>query len=618
MSGSGLVVPATGNVTFASNAVSNAVCQVFTPASNRITSLCNVAYNPSTRPPLFVSNFVPVVPGTPLNILFFRGDSKYITAPTTSVAFIQNSELTANLSGGGGNSYYISIGTSAGGSNAMSWRAAVNGTRITGISPEFTPGTNYYISAYASNTTVGTSSIAVSNSTAYGFPAAPTGLTLSITKWNQWSISWTAPAGIAPTSGYTWNLYRTSDSVSAATGTTPQGTTSVNGTAELLPNYPYTFYVYGYRPEGSGATAVSSSVVCPLLAPTRLQYTLQDPFDLDFTSNGTYSFTLSWTEPGGTITGYKVYINDTNSVNIASNVTSYNFSRANTGSWNQFFRLNVEAIANGSNGAYSANSYHGVFTGSGSVDLELPMASKWRFAISGAGGGGLAPGTAMGIKCRFTSKYSGSQNLYIAQNGRGLYGGAGGGGNAGYGGDMTYFQDWSQPGGHLLRVGGGGGSASSSLGAAYGAGGSCGGDGGAGSQGKDFNYDGEITFQSASIEGGKSGYNGGTGGCCLSTDYGGGYWNGVGSVDGGAASGSTGGNGAAWSSEGGGGGGGWAGGGGGATGAAYSYGGEVRVGSGGGSGSSGVSSHYTEYSTHCGSGGGKGGYFVLGSYDDGT
>ena len=615
MSGSGLVVPATGNVTFASNAVSNAVCQVFTPASNRITSLCNVAYNPSTRPPLFVSNFVPVVPGTPLNILFFRGDSKYITAPTTSVAFIQNSELTANLSGGGGNSYYISIGTSAGGSNAMSWRVAVNGTRITGISPQFTAGTNYYISAYASNTSVGTSSIAVSNSTAYGFPAAPTGLTLSITKWNQWSISWTAPAGIAPTSGYTWNLYRTSDSVSAATGTTAQGTTSVNGTAELLPNYPYTFSVFGNRPEGSGATAVSSSVVCPLLAPTQLQYTLQDPFDLDFSGSGAYWFRLSWAASGGSVQYYDVYINDT----YLGGTTDlyYDFYRYNTGSWNQFFRLNVIAVARGLYGAWSANSYHGVFTGSGSVTMNLPMASKWRFAISGAGGGGLAPGTAMGIKCRFTSKYSGYQNLYIAQNGRGLYGGAGGGGNAGYGGDMTYFQDWSQPG-HYLRVGGGGGSGSTSLGAAYGGGGSCGGDGGGAYQGYEFDYDGNLVFQSASIEGGKSGYNGGAGGCCLSADAGGGYWNGTGSVDGGAASSSTGGNGAAWSSEGGGGGGGWAGGGGGATGAAWSYGGTVRVGSGGGSGSSGVSSHYTEYSTHCGSGGGKGGYFVLGSYDDGT
>jgi hypothetical protein len=531
--------------------------------------------------------------------------------------------VTALLSGGGGNQYYIAVGSSTGGSNATTnWKLASNDSEITGISPGFTPGTSYYISAYASNSTLGTSSIAVSNTTAYGITAAPT-VTLTITKWNVWSISWTAPSGIAPTSGYTWTIYRTTGGAVAATGTTAQGTLTFSGTTDLLPNYAYTASVYGMRPEGSGATGYSSSVNCPLLAPTKLQYTLQNPGAL----TDPVSFTLSWTAPGGTITGYKVYINDTNPVDIASNQTYYNFSRANTGSWNQFFRLNVYAVANGNVGAKSADSYHAVWTAAGTTYVSLPMYSKWRFSMSGAGGrnGNNGPGgSGTGVKALLNSKYSGTQTMYIAQNGRGAHGGIGGtdgGGYAGDGGDMTYIQN-----GYGLYAGGGGGGGGGAgyAGAGCGAGGSCGGIGGGASQGSYWNISDDQTYAYISYsQGGWSGDYGGGGanpddGIFSYDDQGVNYFYQITALAGYNANGSIGGTGRSWSTSGGGGGGGAVGGGGGATAFANYAGTYYRISTGGGAGSSSASSHFTEYTTQCGSPANQGGYMYMGTYDDGT
>ena len=606
---SGRVVPAAGNITFASNAVSNAVCQVFTPASNRITSLCNVAYNPSTRPPGFTSNFVPAVPGTPLNIRFFDGDSKYLTAPTVSVAAITTSTVTPNLSGGGGDSYYISIGTSPQGINSMNWRVGVNGTQITGQS--FTAGTNYYISAYASNSTFTTSSIAVANSTAYGFPALPTGLTLSITKWNQWSISWTAPSGIAPTSGYTWNLYRSSDSVSVISGTTAQGTTSVNGTAELLPNYPYKFSVYANRPEGSGSAAISSEVVCPLLAPTRLQYTLQNPGPL---TNPVW-FRISWTASGGSVQYYDIYVNDAYVGGTTDLYYDFTNSSEGTRSWNQFLRLNVIAVARGIYGAWSANSYHAVYTVRGTTYPNFPEARKWRFSMSGGGGGGWSGGgSGTGVKALLNTKYVGFQTMYIAQAGKGAHGGSGSGANSGDGGDMTYVQS-----DYYIHAGGGGGGGGND--GVTGAGGSCGAQGAGGYDGRDTwvpGYDdgGYWDYLFVSLDaGGYSGDQGGGGdggGFSAATQFS------YGVVNGGIRNGSIGGNGVAYYAYSGGGGGGHQGGGGGRAGGCQNGGDVVRVAGGGGAGSSAVSGHFTEYATYCGSTAGQAGFVYIGSYDDGT
>jgi hypothetical protein len=256
----------------------------------------------------------------------------------------------------------------------------------------------------------------------------------------------------------------------AATGTTAQATITFSGTTELLPNYSYTAYVYAMRPESTGTTTASSSVNCPLLAPTKLQYTLQDPGAL----NDPVWFRLSWTAPGGTITGYKVYINDTNPVDIASNVTNYDFYRYNSGSWNQFFRLNVYAFANGSNGAYSANSYHAVWTARGTSYPYFPESRKWRFSMSGGGGGGWSGGgSGTGVKALLNAKYVGYQTMYIAQQGRGAHGGIGSGANSGDGGDMTYVQS-----DYYIRAGGGGGGGGND--GVTGAGGSCGGQGGGG------------------------------------------------------------------------------------------------------------------------------------------
>jgi len=610
---SGRVVPATGNITFASNASLNAVCQVFAPSSNKITSLCNVAYNPSTRPPGFISNFVPgPVPGTPLNIRFFDGDSKYITAPTTlTIKTMTTTTFTPTLSGGGGDQYHIAIGTSAGGNQQVNWRPGTNDSNIIGLSPAFVAGTNYYISAYASNSTLTTSSIAVSNATAYGIPALPGSVTLSITKWNQWSISWTAPSGIAPTSGYTWSIYRTSDSAVAATGTTAQGTTTFSGTTELLPNYEYTASVYGMRPESTGTARASSSVNCPLLAPTNLQYTLQDP-----SGAVTYavSFRLSWLASGGSVQYYDIYINDTYLAGTTN--LYYDFTRENSGSWNQFFRLNVRPVARALYGTQSANSYHAVWTATGTSYPNFPGSHKWRLSMSGGGGGGWSGGGAgTGVKALLNSKISGVQTMYIAQAGKGAHGGSGSGGLSGDGGDMTYLQN-----GYGIYVGGGGGAGGND--GVTGGGGSAGGQGGGGYNSSEYwvvEYDDQGYWESiyASLDaGGYSGDQGGGGdGGTFST--GGGYSSGV--ANGGARNGSVGGNGVAYYAYSGGGGGGAQGGGGGRAGGASASGVTVRVAGGGGAGSSSASSHFTEYNEgYTGSPASNQGYIYMGTYDDGT
>jgi hypothetical protein len=76
----------------------------------------------------------------------------FLIAPTTrNISNITGTTVTPTLSGGGGTSYQIAIGTSPGTSNTVGWRVATTGTQITGLT--FATRTLYYISAYASNTT---------------------------------------------------------------------------------------------------------------------------------------------------------------------------------------------------------------------------------------------------------------------------------------------------------------------------------------------------------------------------------------------------------------------------------------------------------------------------------
>ena len=382
---SGNVIPATGNITFNSNAASNAVRQVFGGGViSNMVGLVNSNVDVGTRPPPFaVASTVPTAASGNLKLSFFAGKSLFLTAPTTyNIGTITNSSVNPTLSGGSGTSYLIAIGSAAGGTTLTNgWVAATSGTAITkqtgGVTNlSFTTGTNYYISAHASNATKGTSSLAVSNTSAYGIPNVATGVTLTITSLTAWSMSWTAPSiGIAPT-GYSWSI-STSSTVSNTTagyfGTTTAPTVSASGTAALTGGTTYYALIYATRPESISALAASAGVLS-LSAPASFTITSMTTTVVNFSwtaVSGASSYTLTYSgTSGGTVTG------------ITGSTYAWTHGFAN-GGWT----CTLAAVAGGT-GPSSGAAYFGLFTSPTTGTTYTPPAAKsYTVTVVGAGGG---------------------------------------------------------------------------------------------------------------------------------------------------------------------------------------------------------------------------------------
>ena len=318
------VVPLAGNITLrtAPASAGNAIFEVFgTPAGNNLVGLVGSNVDPGTRPPPFtVASTIPTAASGNLKFSFFAGKSAFLAVPTTlTVAAISTTTLTPTLSGGGGTSYQIAIGSSAGTSNTVGWRSATTATQITGLA--FTQGSNYYISAYSSNATNSTASLATSNTAAYGIPNIPVTPTITLTSLSNWSIGWTAPAGIAPTT-YSYILSNTTDSTQLTTGST--ASTSVSGSTTLTQAKNYAVYVSSVRPEASSAS--SNSANANLAAPgAPTTYTVSTITTSNYTPNvsggtGSYYVILGTVSGGST----PVTLWSTGTVTQASTVgTSY-------------------------------------------------------------------------------------------------------------------------------------------------------------------------------------------------------------------------------------------------------------------------------------------------------
>ena len=297
---SGKVVPATNiYLKTAPASAGNAILEVFAPGGNNLGGLAQIAYSTGATPPPFSAAITPTLASGNLNMSFFAGKSVFLAVPTTlNVAAISTTTLTPTLSGGGGTSYQIAVGTSAGTSNTVGWTSATTATQITALA--FTQGTSYYISAYTSNATNSTTSLATSNTAAYGIPNLPVSPTITLTSLTNWSLGWSAPAGIAPTT-YSYILSNTTDSTVFTSGTT--SLTSVSGSTALTQAKNYAVYVSSVRPEASSANvnSTSSSLAAPG-APTT--YTVSAITTANYTPNvsggtGTY-YVILGTVSGGT------------------------------------------------------------------------------------------------------------------------------------------------------------------------------------------------------------------------------------------------------------------------------------------------------------------------------
>lgn len=473
---SGNVIPATGNINFNSNASSNAVRQVFGEATSNMQGLVGSTYNTSTRPPPFTvttANQVPTAVSGNLKLSFFAGKSLFLTSPTTyTISNITTSNVTPNLSGGSGTSYYIAVGTAAGGSTLTNgWVSATSGTAITkqtdgSTNLSFTVGSSYYISAYASNATKSTSSLAVSNISAYGIPKPATGVTLTITSLTAWSMSWTAPStGITP-SNYSWSI-STSSTVPNSTvgyfGTTTS--VSASGTTALSGGQTYYATVYATRPESTSVIAASTGVV-----------SLSAPGSFTITSMTTTVVNFSWTAVSGA-TSYTLTYSGTSSGTVPGIPAGSTYAWTHgftSGGWT----CTLAAVAGGT-GPSSGAAYFGVFiTPTTSATYTPPAAKTYIVEVSGAGGGGASASYQSTAGSGGIIRASGSlaATAYTVQvggaGGAGTAGtnGGGTGGNTGlgpYAGGGGGFSQFGTRGAALSITAGGGGGASYSSGTMY-------------------------------------------------------------------------------------------------------------------------------------------------------
>ena len=382
---SGNTVPST-NIHLKTGAASanNGVFEVFgTPTNNNLNGLRGVVYNTTTRPP-------PVTPSTfpasgSLSMTTFGGKSAFLATPTVTVANINlpTNAITLTLSSGGGTSYQVAVGTSAGDTTTTGgWVPATSGTAITTkadgtTSLAFTQGNSYYISTYSSNATSNTSSLQVQNSTAYGIANIAASVTLTLTSLSSWSISWTAPSsGIAPTfySGGLWNEGTASWLESNANITSPY-----TGVAAIAQDTNYHAIIYAERPEGlySGKISTTLKLASPA-APTT--YTVSSITTSAYTPNvsgGTGSYYVIL----GTSSGGSVPTTLWSSGAITFTVTpgtSYYLSALSSNT------------ATGTYSATQTSSAVGIANAATSVSLRIPGLSSWSFTWA-APSSGIAP-----------------------------------------------------------------------------------------------------------------------------------------------------------------------------------------------------------------------------------
>ncbi|MEV4752506.1 fibronectin type III domain-containing protein [Streptosporangium sp. NPDC049248] len=170
----------------------------------------------------------------------------------------------------------------------------VAGTTLTATITGLTNGTSYTFTVKAKNAVgTGTASASSSPATPNTTPGAPTNVTANGGDGKA-TVSWTAPAdtGGSPITGYTVT-------------TTPGGTTLVvtadrtSATVTGLANgTTYTFTVTARTTAGPGPESAPSNPVIP--APG-----LEAPTDVTAVP-GDRQATVSWTAPGGTVTGYTI------------------------------------------------------------------------------------------------------------------------------------------------------------------------------------------------------------------------------------------------------------------------------------------------------------------------
>ena len=430
---SGNVVPATGDVQFLSNANSNAVCQVFgLAAGSSLSSLVGRAYNPSvTAAPVFTA---PTVRALPLSLQRdLSGASLFLTSPSTfSISAISASSITPTLSGGSG-TYYVAIGTSAGTSNIRNWATATSGTAIP---LSLTAGTNYFLSAFLSNTSLQTKSLAVSNSTGVAPLAAPV-LTNFTNLPNRSNFSVTVNWGAVP-GATVYDVYV--------------------GSTEVVRNHTSTSYTVdltNYRDAVRLITVYARNAITTSPAATGLEVFLRTSpsANTDVTFSRSTTHTVVGIGAGGAA-GFNYGYN--RGVGGAGGITSVQTYHART----------TFTYAIGATGAHgdSDNSYYGR---GGQATVVLIGGSETLMIVGGGGGGAT----------NYPWSGTGSQDTGELTDYRMFSGGAGGvnngfgspgGGGLIYTQVIDHIQDGMRVGNMINYVGFGGGGDHTSGGAAGG------------------------------------------------------------------------------------------------------------------------------------------------------
>lgn len=409
---SGNVIPATGAINFNSNASSNAVRQVFGTAASNMQGLVGSNYNTSNRPPPFTvttANQVPTAASGNLKLSFFAGKSLFLTTPSAPViATLTTTAVTPTLAGGSGTSYYIAIGTSAGASNTVTWRLATTATAITGLT--FALNTNYYISVYGSNSTKDTSSLALSNTTAYIIPNAPTFSTNVISNTTFTAVA--ASSTVGAVISYT---------ITPSAGTTQSSTGVFTG---LTSNTQY--YVTATATMGtySSNSTNSASIWClsrPILSAAT--FSGPGPNTLTITIGGisanTTSLTVSNTNSGGT-------------TSKASSSTSHTWTGTGTMGASSFAYNSLSSnvvIAVGTNTTFTSSNVLFTWLLEGSTGTVILTNPTFYYACQGGRGGyGVTPvdtivspygtpGNGSGARGTSTLSTGAELNLFAGQNG---------------------------------------------------------------------------------------------------------------------------------------------------------------------------------------------------------
>ena len=420
---SGKAVPSSGNISLrtAPASASNAIFEVFgVPASSNLLGLRSAAYNTTTRPPTFTQNTIPSSGN--LSMSSFAGTSKYLTSPTTvAMTNLYPTSIVPSLAGGGGTSYYVAVGTSAGTSNVLGWTAATNGGSIT---QAFTAGTSYYISAYTSNASSNTSSLAVSNSTAYIPVANPTSFTVNSIS----NTSFTAQAaGSTGATGYNYYLYNvTGQYVVGGVQYAAVGVSTVF--TGLSTNIQYLVIAYGVTSNTVCASQLNSATIWCLAPATSVIISNYNPIGnitwswINNSPSGATSVTLSVSGTSAVSLTYGTFRSTgTPSSTIGPSSTNFTYI-SNT--------LSTFAITtNGTNtSAVSSNvNFVGVmpglkFTFTPSISTTMKL---WLWAGAGGWGSNLSqeqvgqPGMAGNIVTTFTSVANSPINCYTGQAGTG-------------------------------------------------------------------------------------------------------------------------------------------------------------------------------------------------------